>query len=128
MILEIQGEDDMTLLPPIDISESKKKIIDYKKRIDEGLEQFSNKVDVLKDIALKQSDELDQQNKMIGDMSQNIEKKKGTLNEFRKELEAIEKHVDITTKLFVLFILLIILVILATIIFVYLVVTIGFGL
>eukprot|EP01080_Neovahlkampfia_damariscottae_P003677 gene3677-6491_t len=127
MILEVQGEDDMTLLPPIDISVSKKKILEYREQLDAGIEQFSEKLGALKDIALETRDEVDAQNKQLQNISNGVETQKGKLLKFNEELKSITNQVNLSTKLLFLFILAVILMILALILLVYLIVTIGFG-
>jgi DNA repair exonuclease SbcCD ATPase subunit len=125
--LEIQDEGDMTLLPYIDISVSQTKIQQYKQQLDAGLEQFSEKLGQLKNIALETRDEVDLQNKELGKIINKAQTEKEKIEKFNKDLKEIQNQVSLSTKLIFVFILVIVLIILALILFVYLAATIGFS-
>eukprot|EP01080_Neovahlkampfia_damariscottae_P000326 gene326-6740_t len=118
--LLFQDNDEYSLLPPIDISESEKRIKDFKRELDQGIDSFSAKLMQLKTLALETSDEVELQNKYIENINSKVSNETTSLLKMNKRSDEIVEQVSSSTKLCFIFILLAILIIILSIVFIYL--------
>lgn len=106
-------------LPALDISKSLAVVDEYKKQLDQGLDDFEKKVDALREIATGMHESLDRQDTLLNKIDNKVDREQKKLDDLNYRVEDAIVQVSSSTRWTIILIIVVVLSVIFLVVFAY---------